>query len=72
LGNRQGATLEQVLKLRLARGYAILKLIDKRRAQLGNPGIGWAIEKQIVDRELRDLEAAADVPAGPESAHFPG
>ena len=68
----KGATLEQDLKLRLARSYAILKLIDKRRAQLGDPGVGWAIEKQILDRELRDLETVA-VPASPEGAQqLPG
>jgi hypothetical protein len=67
LGRRRGGTLNQFLKLRLADSYALLKLIDLRRAQAGDQGIGWGIEKLILDRELRDLEAAvvADTHAGP-------
>jgi hypothetical protein len=36
--------VDQALKLRLARSYAILKLIELRRAQTGDQGIGSCIE----------------------------
>jgi hypothetical protein len=67
----KGGTLDQALNLRLARSYALLKLIDLRRAQTGDPGIGWAIQKRILDQELQDLEAAAvaGAPDGPTRAH---
>jgi hypothetical protein len=55
----KGGTLDQALKLRLARSYAVLELVDLRRALTGNQGIGWAIEKRILDHELQDLEAVA-------------
>jgi len=52
----------------------MLKLIDLRRAQTGDQGIGSAIEKRVLDRELQDLEAeaGADAPAQPTGAHFTG
>lgn len=45
----------QELKERLESGFRILEAIDRRRAA-GYPGAGWAIERRIVERELRDLE----------------
>ncbi|MCS6953688.1 MAG: hypothetical protein RMK57_06085 [Bryobacterales bacterium] len=45
----------QELKERLENGLRILEAIDRRRAA-GYPGAGWAIERRIVDRELRELE----------------
>ncbi|MCL6508965.1 MAG: hypothetical protein K6T59_18305 [Bryobacteraceae bacterium] len=45
----------QQIKERLESGVRILEAIDRRRAA-GFPGAGWAIERRIVDRELRDLE----------------
>ena len=41
---------------RLAYCYAVLRLIDRRRAESGNEGIGAAVERRILDRELRELE----------------
>ena len=41
---------------RLAYCYAVLRLIDRRRAESGNDGIGAAVERRILDRELRELE----------------
>ena len=65
--------MDQTLKLRLARSYAILKLIDLRRAQTGDQGIGSAIEKLVLDQELQDLKVGAGRPAGPAGAqHFTG
>lgn len=45
----------QQIRERLESGVRILEAIDRRRAA-GFPGAGWAIERRIVDRELRDLE----------------
>ncbi len=65
--------MDQSLRLRLAHSYALIELIDLRRAQTGDQGIGWGIEKQILDRELRDIEAVADTPDGPSRPrHFTG
>jgi hypothetical protein len=72
---QKGDALDQALKLRLARSYAVLELIDSRRAQTGNQGIGWAIETRILDHELQCLEAAERVgePAVPMKAqHLEG
>jgi len=32
--------------------------VDRRRAESGNPDVGWAIERQILDSEMADLEIA--------------
>jgi hypothetical protein len=66
----KGCTVDQALKFRLACSCATLKLISLRRAKTGDQGIGWAVEKRILDRELQDLEAEADadVPDGPTGA----
>jgi hypothetical protein len=47
------------LASRLAYCYTVLRLIDRRRAESGNVGIGAAIERRILDRELRELEHLA-------------
>jgi hypothetical protein len=44
---------------RLAYCYTVLRLIDRRRAECGNDGIGAAVERRILDRELRELEHLA-------------
>jgi len=31
-------------------------MIQRRRVKEGSPRLGWAIERAIVDRELRELE----------------
>lgn len=50
--------MDRSLKLRLARANAVLQLIDLRRAQTGDHALGACIEKQVLERELRDLEMA--------------
>jgi hypothetical protein len=47
------------LASRLAYCCTVLRLIDCRRAESGNDGIGAAIERRILDRELRELEHLA-------------
>ena len=50
--------MDQAVKYRLAQACAILQLLDLRRSQTGLPDLGRALEKQILDRELQDLEKA--------------
>ena len=59
--------MDQALKLRLTRSYEILELIDLRRARR-RPGIGWGIEKRVLDQELQDIEAGIDAPVAPAGA----
>lgn len=46
------------LRIRLVRREAVLVLIDRRRAETGNPNLAWALEKKLLDLELADLESA--------------
>ena len=46
------------LRARLIAINAILLEVDRRRAESGNPDVGWAIERQILDSEMADLEIA--------------
>lgn len=55
----RGHMRSDLLKVRLARGYAILMLIDGRRRRSGSPGLGSAIERRVIDRELCELEMLA-------------
>jgi hypothetical protein len=49
----------------LRSGAKILEIIDRRRIEEGDPGIGAAIEKAVLDRCLADLEMEpSHVPAG--------
>ena len=41
---------------RLSQGCKLLALIDRRRAEAGDDHIGAAVERRILDRELRELE----------------
>jgi len=43
-------------KERLEIGFNILELVRQRRLSSGDPGVGWAIECRVLERELRDLE----------------
>ncbi len=47
------------LKSRLEAGAAALFAADVRRKQTQDPNLGYAIERYIVDRELRELEREA-------------
>jgi hypothetical protein len=46
------------IRSRLIMREAILAMIDRRRADTGDPNVGMAAEKQVLDLELRDLERA--------------
>jgi len=46
------------LLTRLTRHEAVLVLIDRRRKETGNPNLGWALEKKVLEIEMADLEAA--------------
>jgi hypothetical protein len=37
----------------------VLAVIDARRHQTGDPSVGEALERHVVDRELRELEVEA-------------
>jgi len=43
---------------RLKRGAAILSVIDERRRETGEPGLGQNIERMVVDRELNELSVS--------------
>jgi hypothetical protein len=51
--------MNETLKARLDRGFQLLTLIEERRRQTGDKTLGMAIEREIIGRELRDLEAEA-------------
>jgi hypothetical protein len=46
------------LRNRLTAVNAVLEEIDRRRVKTGNPDVGWAIEKRVLDAEILDLERA--------------
>jgi hypothetical protein len=46
------------LRNRLVAVNAVLEEIDRRREKTGNPDVGWAIEKRVLDAEILDLERA--------------
>ncbi len=43
------------LKRRLESGFRTLVIIDRRRGATAAPGIGTAIEREVVNRELEEL-----------------
>jgi len=51
------------LKSRLANCNRVLEVIDRRRAATGDPNIGSAVEKFILDREMRELGCTDTVEA---------
>ena len=44
-------------KERLSRCVKLLGDIDRHRERMRDPGLGLSIERRILDRELRELEA---------------
>ncbi len=56
------AAREQTLRTRLESGFSLLQTIQSKRRLTGCPGLGWAIEQHIIDRELRELEENLSVP----------
>jgi hypothetical protein len=53
------------LRTRLEQREAVLRLLDRRRAETGDPNLGRSMETKILDLELADL---ADAVALEESA----
>jgi hypothetical protein len=49
--------MSRTLRGRLERRAPLLALIDQRRAESGAPHLGANIERLIIERELRELEA---------------
>jgi len=45
------------MKDRLETGYHVLQTVLLYRSRTGSPGLGWGIERAIVDRELDELES---------------
>jgi len=43
----------------LEAGAKVLEIIDRKRVETGNPGLGSAVERLIIDRCLAELEAPA-------------
>ena len=48
----------------LQEGAKVLGIIDRRRLETGDPGLGSAVERAILDRCLADLENASNAPIG--------
>jgi len=53
------------LAQRLATAVSLLKLLDRRRREAGDPYLGSNIERELVGRELRELEAQIILDPGP-------
>jgi hypothetical protein len=49
------------LRVRLEQREAVLRILDRRRAQTGDPNLGWGMEKKILDLELADLETTTGI-----------
>ena len=49
------------LRVRLEQREAVLRLLDRRRAQTGDPNLGSGMEKKILDLELADLETTTAI-----------
>jgi hypothetical protein len=47
----------QSAKERLESAFALLQIILERRLATEDPGFAWGIERGIIGRELRELEA---------------
>ena len=46
------------LRARLEQREAVLRLLDRRRAETGDPNLGRSMETKILDLELADLAGA--------------
>jgi hypothetical protein len=49
------------LRIRLEQREAALRILDRRRAQTGDPNLGWGMEKKVLDLELADLETTMGI-----------
>ena len=53
--------MAQSIHERLSRASEVLAVIDRRRTETGDDSIGAAIERRVLDRELRELEDACKI-----------
>jgi len=60
-GKKVAQMVSARLRTRLERREAVLRILDRRRAQTGDPNLGWGMEKKILDLELADLETTMGI-----------
>ena len=60
--------LSERLRTRLEQHEAVFQILDRRRAETGDPNVGTTIEKKILDLEMADLAAATAVQEAVEDA----
>jgi len=59
------------LLVRLEQREAVLRLIDRRRVETGDPNLGRSMETKILDLELADLVSAVAAEDSAERAPVP-
>ena len=59
------------LRVRLEQREAVLRLLDRRRAETGDPNLGRGMEAKILDLELADLVSAVAAEENAERALVP-
>jgi hypothetical protein len=59
------------LRVRLEQREAVLRLLDRCRAETGNPNLGRGMETKILDLELADLVSAGAAEVSAETALVP-
>lgn len=60
------------LRVRLEQREAALRLLDRRRAETGDPNLGRGMETKILDLEMADLVSATAAEESVERALVPG
>jgi len=59
------------LRVRLEQREAVLRLLDRRRAETGDPNLGRGMEAKILDLEIADLVSAMAAEESVEGALVP-
>lgn len=59
------------LRVRLEQREAVLRLLDRRRAETGDPNLGRGMETKILDLEMADLVSAMAAEESVERALVP-
>lgn len=59
------------LRVRLEQREAVLRLLDRRRAETGDPNLGRGMEAKILNLELADLLSAVAAEESAERAMVP-
>jgi len=59
------------LRVRLEQREAVLRLLDRRRMETGDPNLGRSMETKILDLELADLVSAVAAEESAERALVP-